>query len=259
MFLLLLELPLIGSGDLDKEMNKNNSQKIIEKTRDDYDSIAEEWDLSRNRASQLKINLIENIEPKSGVLDIGCGNALMFPFVLEKNAFYCGLDISKKLVEISKEKYKKEIEERRAKFIVGGATELPFENEEFDFLISFAVLHHIPSKELRKNFFKEIMRISKPKAKVKITVWNLYNEWANSRFDISNQLAGKQSGDVIIPWKATRGKVINRFVHQFSKEELLFLAEDTGFKNIKIDFFNRAGERIKNGEEMVLEMECVKL
>ena len=98
------------------------------------------------------------------------------------------------------------------------------------------------------------MRISKPNAKVKITVWNLFNKWANSRFNISGQLAGKQSGDVIVPWKATPGKTIDRFVHQFSKEELFSLAKDAGFENIKIDLFNRAGERMENGEEMVLEM-----
>jgi len=239
-------------------MNKNNPQKIIEKIRNDYDLIAKEWNLSRNRASQLKIDLVKNIESESKVLDIGCGNALMLPFVLEKSVFYCGLDISEKLIEISREKYKKEIKENKAEFFVGQATELPFENEEFDFVISFAVLHHIPSKELRKKFFKEIMRVLKPNAKIKITVWNLLNEWTNKRFDIENKLKGKNSGDVVVPWKATEGKIINRFVHQFSKEELFFLAKDAGFENIEIDYYNRAGEKTENGEEMVLEMERIK-
>lgn len=240
-------------------MNKNNSQKITEKTRDDYDLISKEWDLSRNRASQLKINLIKSIEPKFKVLDIGCGNALMLPFVLRKDAFYCGLDISEKLIKISKEKYKKEIKEKKAEFFVGGATELPFENEEFDFVISFAVLHHIPSKELRKKFFKEIAKVSKPNAKVRIIAWNLLSEWTNKRFDIENKLKGKNSGDVIVPWKATPGETIDRFVHQFSKEELFLLAKNAEFENIEIDLFNRAGKRMENGEEMVLEMERYKV
>ena len=239
-------------------MNKNNPQKIIEKTRNDYDLSAKEWDLSRNRASQLKINLVKNIESESKVLDIGCGNALMLPFVLEKSVFYCGLDISEKLIEISRKKYKKEIREKRVEFFVGQATELPFQNEEFDFLISFAVLHHIPSKELREKFFEETMRVSKPNAKIKIIVWNLLSEWTNKRFDIENKLKGKNSGDVIVPWKATQGKVINRYLHQFSKEELFSLAKDAGFENIEIDYYNRAGEKTENGEEMVLEMERIK-
>ena len=98
-------------------MNKNNSQKIIEKTRDDYNSIATEWDLSRNKASQLKINLIKDIKSKSKVLDIGCGNALALPFILKKNAFYFGLDISKKLIGIAKKRYVEEIEKKKAIFL----------------------------------------------------------------------------------------------------------------------------------------------
>ena len=235
-------------------MNKSNSQKIIEKTGDDYDMIAKEWDLSRNRASKLKTALISNIKPETKVLDIGCGNALTLPFILKKDAFYFGLDISEKLIEIARKKYAKEINEKKAKFVVGQATELPFQDDEFDFVISFAVLHHIPSEKFRKKFFEEIKRVSKPNAKVKIIVWNLLSDWANKRFDIENKLKGENSGDAIIPWKATQGKIINRYTHQFSKEELLSLAKDTGFKNIKIDFFNRAGEKKENGEELVLEM-----
>ena len=68
-------------------------------------------------------------------------------------------------------------------------------------------------------------------------------------------MAGKKSGETIVPWKATSGKIIERYIYQFSKEELFSLAENTEFKNIRIDFFNRAGEIVENGEEMVLEME----
>ena len=236
-------------------MNKNNSQKIIEKTRDDYDLIAKEWDLSRNRASKLKINLISEIKSKNKVLDIGCGNALMLPFVLEKGAFYSGLDISEKLIEIARKKYLKEVEQEKAELIVGQATNFPFKNNEFDLVISFAVLHHIPSKELRKKLFEEIKRVSKPNAKIKIIVWNLLSDWTNKRFNIKDQLDGKESGDVSIPWKATQGETIDRYYYQFSKKELLSLAKDVGFKNVETNFFNRAGEQKENGEEMVLKME----
>lgn len=235
---------------------KNNPQKIIEKTRNDYDLIAREWDMSRNKASQLKINLVKGVESKSKILDVGCGNALMLPFILKKSVFYFGLDISEKLIKIAIKKYAKEIKNKKANFFVGQATELPFQDKEFDFIISFAVLHHIPSKELQEKFLREIKRISKSNAKIKIIVWNLYNKWTDKRFDIENKLRGKKSGEVFIPWKATQGKIINRFIYQFSKEELLALAKNAGFKNIKIDLFNRAGEKMENGEEMVLEMEA---
>jgi len=268
MFLLLLVLQPIGLVDLRKNkllrfnfldllknnMNKNNSQKIIEKVKNDYDLIAKEWDLSRNKVSELKKSLMIDIKNGDKVLDLGCGNAFMLPFILENSAIYVGFDLSEKMIEIAKEKYKKEIESSQASFFVGQATELPFQNEEFDFVMSFAVLHHIPSKELREKYFQEIKRILVPNAKVKISVWNLLSEWPNNRFHIEDQLAGKKSGETIIPWKATSGKIVERYIYQFSKEELFSLAEGAGFKNMEIDYFSRAGERKKNAEEMVLEM-----
>ncbi|MBW6440777.1 class I SAM-dependent methyltransferase [Patescibacteria group bacterium] len=236
-------------------MEKSKSQKIIEKTRDDYDLIAKEWDLSRNRASKLKTDLIADINLGDKVLDIGCGNALMAPFILDKGALYVGLDISEKMIEIVRKKYVKEIKNGKVKFFSGQATELPFGDKKFDYIISYAVLHHIPSKKLQEKFFQEIKRVSKSNAKVRIIVWNLLSDWANKRFNIEDQLAGKKSGDVIVPWKATSGKVVERYLYQFSKEELLLLAKTAGFEKIKIHYFNRAGERKENAEELVLEME----
>jgi tRNA (uracil-5-)-methyltransferase TRM9 len=235
-------------------MPENDSRKIVDKVKSDYNLIAKEWDLSRNQPSRIKLNLINDVEADTEVLDIGCGNGLIFPYIKEKDAFYFGLDIAENLIEIAQERYAREIENGKAKFLVGEATDLPFKDGEFDFVISFAVLHHLPSEELRKKFFGEIFRVLRPNGKVKITVWNLFNDWAKSRFDIGLQLEGKNSGDVTIPWKGTQGVIVNRYVHQFSKEELYSLAKPAGFSDVRVDYFNRAGERVENGEEMVVEI-----
>ena len=235
-------------------MQGEESRRIVDKIKSDYNLIAKEWDLSRSQPSQIKLNLIRDIEPDTEVLDIGCGNGLMFPYIAEKGAFYFGLDIAENLIDIAKDRYAGEIEEGRARFVVGEATDLPVRDGEFDFVISFAVLHHLPSDEMRKKFFEEIQRALRPNGRVKITVWNLFNEWARDRFDIGSQLAGKNSGDVTIPWKGTRGEIVNRYVHQFSEDELYALAEEADFFDIRIGYYNRAGEQMEGGEEMVLEM-----
>ena len=235
-------------------MSQTDPQKMVDKVKDDYNLIAAEWDMSRNRPSQIKLNLLREIEADTAVLDVGCGNGLMVAFILEKGAYYFGLDIAERLIEIARERYAGDIEKGRASFVVGEATDLPFKDDEFDFVLSFAVLHHLPSVEFRKKFFEELFRVLRPNGKVKITVWNLLNGWAKSRFDIGSQLEDAASGDVTIPWKGTRGEIVNRYVHQFSKEELFALAEGAGFSEINIDYYNRAGERVDNGEEMVLEM-----
>ena len=103
-------------------MQEDDSRKIVDKVRDDYNLIAKEWDLSRSQPSRIKIKLIGDVENETEVLDIGCGNGMMVPYVLEKGAFYFGLDISENLIDIARERYAREIESGKAKFVVGEAT-----------------------------------------------------------------------------------------------------------------------------------------
>lgn len=235
-------------------METNDPEKMVEKVRDDYNIIAREWDLSRMRPSQLKLNLINDIKDGETVLDIGCGNGLVAPFLLDRGVFYVGVDIAENLTAIAEKRYEEAVKSGRARFLCGDATELPVQDGEFDVAISFAVLHHLPSAPLRRKFFGEIRRILRPHGRVKITVWNLFNGWAKEKFDVGAQLEGRPFGDLYIPWKGTQGMIVNRYVHQFSEEELRDLASEAGFSDIVIGYYDRAGEKKENGEEMVLEM-----
>lgn len=235
-------------------MQEDDPRKIVEKVRDDYNRIAREWDQSRMRPSQLKLDLIREVDAGMAVLDIGCGNALMLPFVLDKGAFYFGLDLSDNLVRIARERYTAEVSAGRADFVVGEATDLPFQDAEFDSVISFAVLHHLPSEDLRRAYFSELRRVLRPGGKAKITVWNLLSPWAKERFDIVAQLDGKISGDVSVPWRGTQGETVNRYMHQFSREELADLARGAGFSEFYIAYYERGGAKEDNGEEIVLEI-----
>ena len=235
-------------------MPEHDPRQMVDKVRSDYNLIAREWDLSRPRPSQVKLNLLGKIEEGMLVLDIGCGNGVVAPFIVEKGAYYAGIDIAENLVAIARERYRAEIAAGTMRFAVGDATELPFPDREFDYVVSFAVLHHIPSPELRRKFFAQMQRVLRPNCRAKLTVWNLRSEWASSRFDIGTQLAGAESGDVTIPWRGTQGRIVNRYVHQFSEAELYALADGAGFFDTRISYYDRAGQEQANGEEMVLEM-----
>lgn len=235
-------------------MEENDPRRIVGKVKSDYNFIAREWDLSRTQPSRLKLNLIGALREGMEILDVGCGNGLMVPFIMDKGAYYVGVDIAENLIDIARERYVAEIEAGRAHFWAGDATELPVKDEEFDFIISFAVLHHLPSEKLRKKFFEEIRRALRPNGKVKITVWNLKSDWVRNRFDTDAQLGGQESGDAYIPWRGTQSQIVNRYVHQFSKDELYKLAKEAGFSDIRVGCFTRAGEQAENGEETVLEM-----
>ena len=231
--------------------------QIIRKTRIDYNTIAADWDKTRVLPSGIKLKLLKDIKKGMKVLDLGCGNGLVAGQIMEAGASYMGTDISEKLIKIAKNKFKVEI--KKAKFIVADATKkLPLKNNYFDRIFCFAVLHHIPSDDLRVKLLSEVKRVLKKNGEARFIVWNLMNEWPYKRFKIKEQLkkpnARFEKGDVLLPWKATSDKIIDRYLYIFTKEKLKELAQKAGFKNIKIDYYNRAGKKEKNGEELVLKV-----
>lgn len=240
-------------------MNNQQAQAIIRKIKQDYNTIAAEWNTSRGGLpSGVKLAAIKRIPTGARVLDLGCGNAFVMPFVLARKAKYFGIDISSELIKIAKKKFASEIKSGQAELRVGSAIKLPYKNNYFDSAISYAVMHHVPSEKLRLKFLQELYRVLKPGGQAIVINWNVRNEWADKRFKISEQLKNtapdKDEGDVIVPWKATQGKEISRYIHVFTKKEILDLARLAGFKKASAGFYRRDGHREENGEELVLKL-----
>lgn len=236
-------------------MNKRQSTSIIREIKDNYNTIAKEWDQSRFRPTGVKLQMLKGAK---SLLDLGSGNGLMVPEAIKLVEHYSGIDISKSLINIAKKRYSPLIKTGQVDFRVGDARKLPYKSNSFNLIISYAVLHHLPGEDNRKKVFQEIFRVLKPGGEARIINWNLMNDWAYKRFKIKKQLENPNpvlgEGDVFVPWQATSKKNIRRFVHIFTPEELKKLAHEVGFKNIKVYFYNQAGEQEENGEEIVLKI-----
>ncbi len=240
-------------------MLKKEANQIIRKIHQDYNTIAADWDKTRILPSGIKLKLLNDIKEGMKVLDLGCGNGLVALQILKTGALYFGTDISEKLIKISKNKFKVEVKKGEAKFFVADATKkLPFKSNYFDRIFCFAVLHHIPSDDLRVKLLSEVKRVLKNGGEAKFIVWNLMNEWPYKRFKIKEQLenskVGFEEGDVFLPWKATENKIIDRYLYVFNADKIKKLVIKAGFKNIKVDYYNRAGLKEKNGEALVLRV-----
>jgi len=236
-------------------MQKYKALQIIRKIRADYNTISKEWDVSRNTPSMRKLLFLRALKKGQKILDVGCGNGLLVPGVMNKGAVYTGSDISERLIAIARKKYDKEIKEKKANFVVADAVKLPFKKNSFDIAVSFSVLHHIPSEVLRVKFFREIKRVLKPGGTAIVSVWNLLNPWPLERFKIeeqlNNPLPDMDADDLLIPWKATPGKKpVMRYMHLFRRDELLRLARAAGWEKIAVRFQNRKGRPEKNGEDL---------
>ena len=212
-------------------MKKEYAKYLLEKLKQDYNQIANEFSSTRNFFWDIE-PLKRYIKPRDKILDVGCGNGRLQEILKEKNVDYIGVDISEKLIEIAKRKYP------RAKFIVlTDPLKLPFEDNSFDKVFAIRVLHHIPSEDFRKKFLKELKRVLKPSGLLILTVWSWKSRDKRSFFRILKSIFLKiikkselDFGDVFVPWKNR----IQRYYHFFSKRGLKKLMKECGFqiKNI---------------------------
>jgi ubiquinone/menaquinone biosynthesis C-methylase UbiE len=212
-------------------MDQNTAKKLIDKTRDDYNLIAEQFASTRKYNWSDTLQSIQDLNLKNGdvVLDLGCGNGRLYELLTNNKIEYYGIDISKKLVEIAKKNV------TNGNFMVGDMTNIPLEDNFFDLVVSIAVLHHIPTDKLREQSVKEIFRVAKPGGKVMLTVWFF---WETKKYlkMIENQgKVGLPTGDFLMPWKNGKGEVITeRYFHAWKINELEALFKKSGFINIDV-------------------------
>lgn len=226
-------------------MDQKTGKEIIKQIKEQYNVIALDWDKSRFKPSILKVKLIKEVRAKDKILDLGCGNGLLVPEFIKKDAFYTGVDISKELIKIARKKYPNTI------FKVGDVTKkLPFKDKSLDWVFSFAVMHHLPNKKVRVKFLQEIKRVLKVGGKAIIVNWNLFNELNSKRYNVTEKIT--ESGDMFVPWYGTVGKDIRRYLHVFKSEEIKNLVKLAGFKNCRVVYYDQDGEKKSNGEELVL-------
>ena len=219
-------------------MDKKLAQDLVTKTRNDYNKVADHFSSTRYAFNWSRVaEAIKKMQIKTGsnLLDLGCGNGRVIDILKSTGVNYTGLDISEELIKLAQEKYPKE------KFIVGDLLGTPFGDSEFDYVLSLATLHHIPSEELRLKALEEVHRILKPSGTFLITVWYF---WDDSKFkkqideESLRQTAGKSKldyGDFLKPWRdSNRNVLAERYFHAWKKTEMKDLLEKTGFKNIRL-------------------------
>lgn len=217
--------------------------------------MAKEWDISRTSLRPFHFKIIKGVKKGDKILDVGCGNALLYDILADKSIDYTGIDVSKRLLEIAKKrvgelKRNQKLNSLNFKFVKGNVIKLPFGDNKFDWVFALAILHHLPSREYREKAVREIYRVLKSGGRVTATVWNLYSNYAKEKFKIKEQLKNKPDGwgpkDLIIPWKATPGKKIARYVYSFDEKEFIHLFKTVGFKKIVVSYRDQQGRQLKD-------------
>jgi len=192
---------------------KNLEEEYVHKT---YNKIAIEFSDSRYKVWDSVHKFIMELPTNSSILEAGCGNGKNL--MTRSDIIFKGCDISEEFVQICKSK-KLDVE-------LGDITKLHYKDNEFDYSMSIAVIHHMSSYERRLKAINELIRVTKPSGKIFIEVWAL-EQGSNSRFNFDKQ-------DLLIPFKdkKTGENLGNRFYHVFKENELNELINN--IKNIKI-------------------------
>lgn len=107
----------------------------------------------RNRFLSL-LNEVDFTNKK--VLEIGCGpGGNLLEIYRHKPSKLVGVDISSQMVELAKSKMPSDVE-----IIKINGTELPFEDNTFDIVLTATVLQHNTDEKMLKQIMKEISRVS---------------------------------------------------------------------------------------------------
>lgn len=168
-----------------------------------YNRIANQFDYTRHRIWGSVKKFMNSLQPNSRVLEVGCGNGKNMLYRNDLN-FY-GIDISEQQVNICKNK--------NLRVVKSDMTDLPFDDNIFDYEICIATYHHLDNDVDRQKALDEMYRTLKIGGKILITVWAMEQEPdSNFNFNLSDEM---------VPWKSKDdGNTYLRYYHIYRKNEL---------------------------------------
>lgn len=213
-------------------MNKHKVNEILQQTKETYNLIASDFSGSRQQLQRWGFdNLKKYIKSGDKVLDIGCGNGRLSK-IFDSSVEYLGIDNSEQLIKIAQQ-----INQDRPNinFEVGDVLGLNLPDKSFDLVFCIAVLHHLPSRDVRLQALANIRRVLKSEGTAIIFTWNLFSrQWfklywpyiLNYKIKLVDYKTFSLK-DAFIPWKGI-GDYRLRYIHSFTKREMSKLAVTAG-------------------------------
>ncbi len=221
-------------------MNKDAAARLIELNRRFYQTFGREFSSTRMRLQPGVNRLLERIAAHESILDLGCGNGELAR-ALARRGFrgrYLGLDFSRPLLQ--------EAGALPDHFAFAEAdltapdwpdklnTEhRTLNTEHWSLVTAFAVLHHIPSRELRLDLLNKVHALLAPGGVFIHSEWQfLSSEKWRGRIQPWSEAglteADVDPGDYLLDWRGG-GRGL-RYVHAFDEAELNALAAASRFE-----------------------------
>jgi 2-polyprenyl-3-methyl-5-hydroxy-6-metoxy-1,4-benzoquinol methylase len=229
------------------------AQRLIDLNKEFYQSAALSFSATRGRLQPGVQRILDTVPRDANVLDLGCGNGGVAAELAQRghHGRYVGMDFSAKLLEEAKKKVPNTVS--NIEFVEADLTgefdqQSAIKDRRFDWIFAFAVLHHIPSTELRVEFLARVKELLAPDGRFAISTWQFLNsprlkDRIQSWSAVDLQETAVDAGDYLLDWRS--GEPGLRYVHAFSEDELASLAQHTRFKLLETFFSD--GENGKLG------------
>ncbi len=220
-------------------MDSATATRLIELNREFYTRFGDSFSATRQRIQPGVRKVLERFTGDESILDLGCGNGELARVLGRRNhrGPYLGVDFSLPLLrdaESQPEGFAAQFMELDLTVLSPQSEQLSAikqQGEPWSVVTAFAVLHHIPSRELRINILQAVHSLLAPGGLFIHSNWQFLNsEKLRARVQPWDGVAGlgeSDAGDYILDWRS--GGTGLRYVHHYNEAELHELAEATGF------------------------------
>ncbi len=206
-------------------MNKIITKQLLDLNRRFYTEYGRDFSATRGRLQTGVLRVIESLRGEETILDLGCGNGELARTLSRRghHGSYLGLDFSLPLLdEAEREAFAFPVHFKQADLvsddwhhiIATSGLDTPSNdgystvarNDMFDIVFSFAVLHHIPSLELRLQIIQQIREILKPEGMFIHSNWQFLNsEKQKARIQLWESIGLKETdvdaNDYLLDWR----------------------------------------------------------
>ena len=216
-------------------------QQLLAINQKFYSDFARPFSETRSSAQTRLDRIVAYIGDGVKLMDVGCGNGRLAERLEKegKHVEYHGVDASPELIAIATA-HKSIWRRVAAEFSVADITSPDWSARlpagSFDVAVALAVLHHVPSFELRCQVLRDIRARIKPGGMFVMTNWHFERNERLRRKIVPWQQVGLdendlEAGDALMTWE--RGGVGYRYCHLLTISEVLRSAEQSGFQVVK--------------------------
>jgi SAM-dependent methyltransferase len=219
-------------------MNADTVARLLALNKQFYQTFGREFSSTRQHLQPGVQRILDTLTGDESLLDLGCGNGELARERMRRGQSgpYTGVDFSLPLLEVARHGW----EDAPATFIRADLTAPDWDkrmvtpiHQFFDLVTAFAVLHHIPSGDLRLSILHKVHDLLRPEGQFIHSEWQfLSSEKLKNRIQPWREMGLSDEdvdrGDYLLDWRSG-GRGL-RYVHQFEEAELEALAEASRFR-----------------------------